>query len=240
MSNLLLVEDDESLGQTLKERLEKEGYQIKWARNLAVAQEYLNQHSIQLILLDVGLPDGSGFEFAKEIHKKGAVPFIFLTAQTSAEDRLRGYELGAVEFIPKPFHLKELLIRLKHVLSNHVLDYYKLKDGTRIDFLSLRLIDREGKIQEMSLKEMKLLKLLIARSPLAVSRDTILDEIWGEDHFPNERTIDNVIVRLRQLLGHTNGALIHSIRGLGYQWLPEPPQVNTPKEAPPHGGKYGK
>lgn len=217
MGNLLLIEDDKSLGQTLKERLEKEGYKVYWAMTLAQARTNLNQNRIHLIILDVGLPDGSGFELAREL--KGKWPFIFVTAQTSAEDRLRGYELGGFEFIPKPFHLKEMLMRIEHVLDNHSLDSYQLSDGTQIEFSSLRIMNKEGSYQELSFKEVQLLKLLIEKSPMAVSRDMILDKIWGEGKFPTQRTIDNVIVRLRQVLGPWGGSLIHSVRGVGYQWL---------------------
>ena len=221
MNHLILIEDDVSLGQTLKERLEKEKYKVQWTTTLFQARVYLDRHQIQLIILDVGLPDGSGFEFAKEVQKKWKIPFIFITAQTSAENRLYGYELGAIEFIPKPFHLKEILMRVEHVLENHVLDSYKLGDGTRVDFSSLRIIDTKGRSQELSLKEVQLLKLLIERSPAAVSRDLILDKIWGENQFPSQRTIDNIIVRLRQLLGPQGGTFIQSVRGIGYQWLDE-------------------
>ena len=237
MSYLLLVEDDESLGQTLKERLEKEGYKIQWAKKLSAARQHLSVSSVRLVILDVGLPDGSGFEFAKEVQKKWGTPLIFLTAQTSAEDRLQGYELGAIEFIPKPFHLKEMLIRLQHALSNHTLDNYEFTDGSYINFSSLRLVDKEGHNQELNLKEMRLLRLLITRSPIAISRNTILDEIWGEDQFPNQRTIDNVIVRLRQLLGPSNSSFIRSVRGVGYQWLAHTPKFSD--KNPSHGDKNG-
>ena len=212
-NHLLLIEDDLSLGETLKERLEKENYRVHWATDLTSARQYLSKNKVQLILLDVGLPDGSGFEFAREVK----IPFLFMTAQTSAKDRLYGYELGAVEFIPKPFHLKEIFMRIKHVFENHVLDIYQLENGMKIDFSSLRVVNKQGQSYELSLKEMQLLKLLIERSPMAVGRDTILDEIWGKSSFPSQRTIDNVIVRLRQLLG-SQGESIQSVRGVGYQW----------------------
>ncbi len=233
MIHLLLIEDDPALGQTLKERLEKEGYKVSWATSLSMARQYLRTSSgdfggsgrpqgfspLRLALLDVGLPDGLGFEFVEDIQKIWPIPFIFITAQASAEDRLRGYELGATEFIPKPFHLKEVLIRIKHVLENHSLDTYKLKDGTRIEFTCLRIIRADDSLQELSLKEMQILKLIIERSPQAVSRDVILDVIWGMDKFPSQRTIDNMIVRLRQALGFYGGLCIRSVRGVGYQFI---------------------
>lgn len=221
MNHLLLVEDDQSLGQTLKERLEKEAYEVYWASTLSQAREYLNENRVRLIILDAGLPDGSGFEFVKEIKARWNLPFIFVTAQTSAEDRLRGYELGAVEFIPKPFHLKELLMRVEHVLENHSLEIYTLGNETHIEFSSLRIVNERGLSQELSLKEGLLLRLLIESSPVVVSRDKILDRVWGEDKFPSQRTVDNVIVRLRQLLGPQGGSYIQSVRGVGYRWLNE-------------------
>ncbi|HEX4924864.1 MAG TPA: response regulator, partial [Bdellovibrionales bacterium] len=118
MKHLLLVEDDPSLGATLQERLEKEGYSVAWAQSRAEAESAFARKPPDLVILDVGLPDGSGFDLAKLIKKKSVVPFIFVTAMTTAEYRLEGFEIGAEEYIPKPFHLKELLLRVKHVLDN--------------------------------------------------------------------------------------------------------------------------
>src|SRR5689334_221910 len=115
MKHLLLVEDDSSLGATLQERLEKEGYSVDWATTQNEAISFLKSRAPDLVILDVGLPDGSGFDLAKKIKSESLVPFIFVTAMTNAEYRLEGYEIGAEEYIPKPFHLKELLIRVKHV-----------------------------------------------------------------------------------------------------------------------------
>ena len=95
MKKLLLVEDDQNLGQTLSERLEKEGYKVCWATNQAEAQHAINSQTFDLVILDVGLPDGSGFDFAQEIRSQYPIPFIFVTAESSAESRLQGYELGA-------------------------------------------------------------------------------------------------------------------------------------------------
>jgi two-component system alkaline phosphatase synthesis response regulator PhoP len=115
---ILIVEDDETLGETLKERLEKEGYEILWAVNLFQAKKSLLEFEPDLLLIDLRLPDGSGFSLASELKKNTHPPlFLFITAQAGAPERLKGFELGAEEFIPKPFHMKELILRLKRVLE---------------------------------------------------------------------------------------------------------------------------
>lgn len=119
-AKLLLVEDDRSLGETLQERLQKEGYEVFWTVSAIFAKKLVKDEKPHLILLDVRLPDGDGFTLAEELKEtKDCPPFLFLTAQAGAPERLRGFELGAEEFIPKPFHLKELLLRVKHVLESH-------------------------------------------------------------------------------------------------------------------------
>ena len=119
MKRILFVEDDIGLGETLNERLQKEKYEVDWCRSIGEASKRLKEKKFHLVILDLGLPDGSGFDLAKLIREKSAMPIVFMTAMNTAENRLEGYELGAEEFIPKPFHLKELLMRVKHVFDNH-------------------------------------------------------------------------------------------------------------------------
>jgi two-component system, OmpR family, phosphate regulon response regulator PhoB len=207
-----------SLGQTLAERLERNNYHVTWAKTLAKAREKAASENFDLIILDVGLPDGSGFDFAEEIRKSRKAPFIFMTAMAAAPNRLRGFELGAEEFIPKPFHLKELFLRIKHVLENHARKE-TLKCGEySIDFDKMAIIDSQGKAEFLPARDFQILELLINASPKVLSRDEILNSLWGDEKFPTNRTVDNVIVRLRQLLGE-EGKRIRSVRGIGYQWL---------------------
>lgn len=218
MTKLLLVEDDVSLGATLQERLSKEGYQVAWAKNQEEALHKFASGVPDLLVLDVGLPDGSGFELAKVIRKQSTIPFIFVTAMTTAEYRLKGFELGAEEYIPKPFHLKEILLRVKHVLQNHSVKK-TIDCGDRVlDLSQMSIQSQNGDVERLALRDFQLLKLLIDRSPAVVSRAEILNEIWGEDKFPTNRTIDNAIVRLRQALGEGGTKFIRSIRGVGYSW----------------------
>lgn len=221
MRKILLVEDDVSLGETLTERLKKE-YDVSWGKSLAEAWSLFSKtKDFDLIILDVGLPDGTGFELAEKIKQLSPALFLFLTAQADAESRLRGFELGAEEYIPKPFHLKELLIRVKHVLEAHVPTREIHLENNVIDFTKMSVQRKSGPIEYPPVTDMKILQLLVEKSPRVLSRDEIMNEIWGVDKNPSHRTIDNIIVRLRQLLGDDGEKHIRSVRGVGYQWSTE-------------------
>ena len=222
MKQLLLVEDDASLGATLQERLAREGYGVRWVKTKADAQAAFAEAWWDLIILDVGLPDGSGFDLARQIKAKTRLPIVFITAWSSAEKRLEGFEIGAEEFIPKPFHLRELLLRVKRVLDNHSVQQVVECNTRRIEFATHTIVQPDGQRDQLPVREFQLLQLLIVSAPRVISRDEILDALWGEDKFPNTRTIDNLIVRLRQSLGDAEGELIRSIRGVGYQWNQNP------------------
>lgn len=219
MNRILLIEDDSSLGKTLKERLEKEKYSVEWSQELKGARELLKSKSFDLIILDIKLPDGSGFDLAVEIKKITSSPLIFVSAMTTAEYRLKGYELGAEEFIPKPFHLKELLLRVRHVLMNHAPEKNLNIRGISVDFEKRAIAHVGQPLEYLQVKDFNILKLLIDVAPRVVSRDEILDLFWGDEKFPSTRTVDNVIVRLRSLLKDEENKLIRSVRGIGYQWI---------------------
>lgn len=224
MRKILLVEDDMSLGETLTERLKRD-YDVMWAKSVAEAWVYYSKNKdFELAILDVGLPDGDGFELARRMNSsKNASPilFLFLTAQADAESRLRGFELGAEEYIPKPFHLKELLIRVKHVLEAHAPPREMELEDCFVNFTKMSVRKKTGSIEYPPVTDMKILQLLIEKSPRILSRDEIMNEIWGVDKNPSHRTIDNIIVRLRQLLGSDGEKRIRSVRGVGYQWSGE-------------------
>ncbi|MBL7668925.1 MAG: response regulator transcription factor [Bdellovibrionaceae bacterium] len=229
MRKILLVEDDLSLGNTLKERLSKE-FLVTWSQGQREALEALNGNKFDLLILDVGLPDGSGFQIAEQFGQMTGqmtgqmsrqTPIIFLTAQSDAESRLKGFELGAREYIPKPFHLKELLMRVQHVLQAFpVSDSLQLPE-CQVFFDEMKIKKNTGEIEYPALKDLRVLQLLVKKAPEAVSRDQILDEVWGPDKELNHRTVDNTIVRLKKILGDEKDQLIRSVRGVGYQWIYE-------------------
>lgn len=221
MKKILLVEDDLSLGQSLLERLSKE-YQMQWEKTFAGAWKFISENKdTDLYIFDVGLPDGDGFTLAQKAQTVNKVPLIFLTAQADAQHRLQGFEIGAEEYIPKPFHLKELLMRVKHVLALHIYTREISVAKCLINFTNQSVTKENGEIEFPSVTDMKVLQFIIERSPRAVSRDEIMDAVWGVDKTPSIRTVDNIIVRLRQLFGPDGEKIIRSVRGLGYQWSAE-------------------
>lgn len=224
MNTLLLVEDDTSLGATLVERLQREGYGVRWARSLAEAQRELQVSPVHLAILDLGLPDGSGFDLARRIRANSSIPIIFLTAMNSAENRLEGYEIGADEFIPKPFHLRELLLRIQRVLRSKAPARVIVSGEVTINFDSMSISFTDGHAEYPATRDFKLLQLLVEAAPQVVSREEVLRMIFPEaessEELPTGRTIDNSISRLRQLLRRAPGEYIRSVRGIGYQWIP--------------------
>lgn len=220
-ARLLLLEDDISLGETICSRLEKDSFQVEWTKSLEEARSSLKEKSFDLLILDVGLPDGSGFDIAEELQAR--YPVIFLTALNSAENRLRGYELGANEYIPKPFHFKELIIRIEKTLGDKIKtakSIYQFNDFT-INTEAMT-VEQDGQLFYPSARDFSVLAYLIELFPNVVSREELLDKFWGSDSFPTNRTVDNSILRIRQFLGKNATEYIKSVRGVGYQWIQEP------------------
>lgn len=226
-ARILVVEDEVNVARTLTERLSGEGYSVVWARTAAEAIAQDAQGAFDLVLLDVGLPDRPGFEVAQAIrarHPRTAI--VFLTAWGAPEDRIRGLELGAEDYIVKPFHFKELLLRLQNALRRVTL----LADGeaafekplqvgrARVDLKRME-VTVEGLSAPLTHKECAVLTLLLEKRGAVLTRDEILDRAWAQDEFPTPRTVDNFILRLRRLIEPDSGEprVIRSVRGVGYQ-----------------------
>lgn len=217
MPRVLLIEDDASLGSTLAERLERDGVTVTWARTVKAARAQLQAGPWDLAILDVGLPDGSGFGLAREMRGATTTPIMFMTALNSAENRLEGFEIGADEYLPKPFHLREFMLRVRHVLGRQ--QGQTIRAGTcEIDLAAMRVSRPDGSRLSLQARDCQVLKLLIDSAPRVVARSEILDRVWGENRFPTPRAVDNAIVRLRQAIGDDEGGIIRSVRGVGYQW----------------------
>ena len=217
MSRVLLVEDDRSLGKTLAERLTKEGIDVEGVETLASGLAAAQQ-PWDLAIVDVMLPDGSGFDLAPEIRRRSLTPIMFMTALNSAESRLRGFELGADEYLPKPFHLKEFMLRVRHVLHTQPPRRTLHVGDIAIDWDAMAVDRPNADRVFLQVRDCRVLQLLVESAPRALDRSEILDRAWGETEFPSQRTVDNAIVRLRQALGDEDGRLIRSVRGIGYQW----------------------
>jgi len=222
---LLLVEDDPNVAVTLASRLEDEGFQVTRAGNVHAAREAIRQQSFDAAVLDVGLPDGNGFDVA--IHLREASPgtaMLFLTAYSTPEDRIHGLELGADDYMTKPFAFRELLLRIRNMLKRAGdIAERESKGPVRIGIATVDF-DRftaqsGGDVHRLTHKECAVLKLLVDQAGKAVSRDDILGKAWAPDEFPTERTVDNFILRLRKLVEQdpANPRTIRSIRGVGYQ-----------------------
>jgi DNA-binding response OmpR family regulator len=219
MNRVLLVEDDESLGRTLRERLVRQSCSVEWVQTAAAALEALRRDGWRLAIVDVRLPDGSGFQLGRHIKRTTSIPLMFMTALNSPENRLEGWELGADEYLPKPFHLKEFVLRVKRLLPPAPEPAPIARGSRTIDFAALS-VTAHGRRSFLQARDAKLLELLVEAAPHAVSRSDILDRLWGEDRFPTSRAVDNAIVRLRVALDDPGGRLIQSIRGVGYRWVP--------------------
>jgi two-component system, OmpR family, phosphate regulon response regulator PhoB len=218
MPRVLLVEDDRSLGKTLAERLDKDGLEVEWVQTLASARLAVDRGGWDLAVVDVMLPDGSGFDLVPDIRRRAPTPIMFMTALNSAESRLTGFELGADEYLPKPFHLKEFLLRVRHVLTTQAPRRVLEAGGAVIDWDAMTVERPGGARTFLQVRDYQVFRMLVDAAPRAVSRSDILDQVWGEHEFPTQRTVDNAIVRLRQALGDEDGQLIRTVRGIGYQW----------------------
>lgn len=219
MAKILLVEDDESLGLTLFERLEKEGYQVVLCRGEREFELALPKHDFKLAILDIGLPDGSGISIARTLKLTTSIPFMFLTAMNSADSRLEAFEIGAEEYVPKPFHLKEFLLRVRKVLDSHKIAGEIVSDSFTLNLTSGEVIFNDGQRVIPSKREFSLLCLLLKSSPKIVTREEIRFAVWPDEAVANTRTIDNTIVKIRDFLGEAHRESIRSVRGVGYQWV---------------------
>lgn len=221
MTKLLLVEDDSSLGQSLTERLSEEGYTVLWNQTCEEAERTLADVQVDLVLLDIGLPDGSGFSVARFLREKGSTPLIFLSAMTSAEYRLEGFEIGADDYIPKPFHLRELLLRISRILESKGIRKTIEVGDIVIDPQSMSVMLQSGETIQPAPRDFELLKFLVNSSPRVLGREEIHDKLWPEDSDASTyRSIDNAIMRLRSIFRKvSNEEYIRSVRGVGYQWV---------------------
>lgn len=226
MPRVLLIEDEESFGEALEYQLEREGYEVERCLDGTVGLERFKQAGADLVLLDLMLPGMSGEDICKEIRRDSAVPIIMLTAKDTEVDKVLGLELGADDYVTKPFSTRELLARMKAVLRRSSSEATSADGvleaaGIRVDPDRFEVTVR-GEIVHLPRKEFELLELLMENAGRVLTRETLLDRVWGSDYFGDSRTLDVHIKRLRTKCEEDphDPKRIVTIRGLGYKFAP--------------------
>jgi len=214
---VLLVEDEPSVGELVRGYLTRDGYRVIWVRSGDDALVELERHQVRLVLLDIGLPGKDGFDVCRDIRARSQVPIVMLTARDEEPDRIVGLEVGADDYVTKPFSPRELVARMKAVLR-------RSEPQVRHESMTLAdvVLDREsrdvsvaGAPVELTAKEFDLLAFFMANTGIVVSRDTLLDRVWGVEYPGGTRTVDVHVAQLRRKLGRPD--LIRTLRGAGYK-----------------------
>lgn len=225
MTKILIVEDEPNMVAGLRDNFEYEGYEVITAGDGAVGLARALNDSPDLVVLDVMMPRVSGLDVCKQLKaKRPSIPIIMLTARGQEVDKVVGLELGADDYVTKPFSIRELMARVKAVLRRaHTVP----KDQERYSFSDVEVnlrthqVIRKGKAVEFSSKEFELLKHFVCHSGETLSRDRLLDEVWGYDKYPTTRTVDAHIVRLRQKLepNPAEPRYFLTVHGVGYKFV---------------------
>lgn len=224
---ILLVEDEASLAHALTVHLELEGFDVVHVADGESALSRIRNMAFHLVILDVMLPNMSGITICENIRLSGnQTPIIFLSARGSGKERIEGLKAGGDDYLVKPFEMEELLLRMRNLLSRHDTakhhdDLERLDfDGGKVDFQAYQAFNYKGEMVELSKREFMLLKLLASRSGEVISREEILDRVWGLSGYPNARTIDNFILNFRKHFerDNKNPRHFHSVRGIGYRF----------------------
>lgn len=223
---ILLVEDEDHIRENLKLNLELEDYEVVAVPDGAKAIKAFKEQRFNLFILDVMLPEMDGFDVCEQIRLTDLeTPILFLTAKDTSQDKIKGLKTGGDDYMTKPFNLEELLLRVKNLLKRSAKFYEDASfneyefGGNKINFATYEANSITGPLKLTS-KEMKLLKLLIDRKNEVVSRQHILQTVWGYDVYPSTRTIDNFILAFRKYFEKDpkNPVYFHSIRGVGYKF----------------------
>jgi len=225
MTKILIVEDEPNMVAGLRDNFEFEGYEVLTAPDGAAGLECALRESPDIVLLDVMMPRMSGLDVCKQLKaKRPSIPIIMLTARGQEVDKVVGLELGADDYVTKPFSIRELLARVKAVLrrARPIADQkarYNFGD-VELDLRSCQVL-RQGKPLDFSSKEFELLKYFLLHPGQTLSRDQLLEEVWGYDHFPTTRTVDAHIVRLRQKVEPKpeEPRFILTVHGTGYKFV---------------------
>jgi len=223
MKKIVLIEDDSDLYTLLEYNLQREGFALSGSKTGKGAVELCRRERPDLIILDIMLPENDGLEICKGIRSHPEIaqtPIFFLTARASEADRIVGLEIGANDYIVKPFFLRELVARVKNQLRSHTAPARILRVGDlEVDRDSCR-VQLRGREVTLTATEFRLLEFLISRPGVVYSREQLLDAVWGHDRAVTDRTVDVYILRLRQKLepDPANPTFIRAVRGFGYSF----------------------
>jgi DNA-binding response OmpR family regulator len=216
---VLLVEDEHSIGSMTRGYLERSGWRVVWVRFGEEALAELGRHQVRIVILDIRLPGIDGFDVARMVRTRSDVPILMLTARDEEPDRVTGLELGADDYLTKPFSPRELVARMKAVLRRT--DGRGAEDVLALDDVVLNRNAREvvvnGQAVELTTKEFDLLATLLENPGIVVSRDQLLDRVWGMTYPGGTRTVDVHVAQLRRKLGRPE--LIRTVRGAGYKTI---------------------
>lgn len=229
MIRILLVEDEEHLQEAIKLNLELEGYKVVATANGIEAVKIFKQERFNLVILDVMLPELDGFGVCEAIRlHNSTVPILFLSAKNTSEDKILGLKRGADDYMTKPFNLEEFMLRVqvlvKRSLSSdekkEINDTFRFDDN-EVNFRTYEIKGKDGQQTRLTKKEIALLKLLIERKNEVVSREQILESVWGYDIYPSTRTVDNFILAFRKYFEKDpkDPKYFFSIRGVGYKFV---------------------
>lgn len=219
-----IIEDDESVRRSLELNFELEGYDVVTAGDGEAGLELIEQHKPDMIILDVMMPKKDGLQTCKELRNAGiSTPLILLTARSAEVDKVLGLELGADDYLAKPFGMRELVARVKALLrrTSSTAEIDKVQfDDVVIDFKAYKA-ERNAEPLELSAREYRLLRYLVAKNGSVVTRDELLDEVWGYNSYPSTRTVDNHIARLRQKVEVNANVPRHivTVHGVGYKFV---------------------
>lgn len=224
---ILLVEDEEHLRDTIKLNLELEGYSVTAVADGLDALTCIQESRFNLVILDIMIPSINGLDVCERIRLENRdTPVLILSAKNTSEDRVKGLKLGANDYLTKPFNLEELLLRVNILIKSGLKgtenekELYKYRFGeNEIDFSTFLVTNTKGSFQ-ITKRETMLLKLLVEKKNQVVSREQILEKVWGYDVFPSTRTIDNFILAFRKYFeaDPKNPIHFHSVRGVGYKF----------------------